>query len=194
MAIWRSGGWLMVPLFALALFIYYTALELFIRLHTHDIIRAGIHAMSDAEIKQLLVERLREIKALLLLDAQSPQEVKRHFVEVRNEYLPGINRRIRFLSIIITAGPLLGLLGTVSGMLSTFGSMVQTQGNKFNSVVSGISEALITTQTGLVISIPALVILSLIMHKRNVLEHGIARLERYNTCLSLRMGNVVGVK
>jgi len=182
---WMSGGWLMLPLFILALFIYYTALELLIRLQTHFIIRCHVYRMSDSEITRSLFTRLQNVKKILLANARNPQEVKRHFVEVRNEYLPAVNRRIRFLSIIITAGPLIGLLGTVTGMLSTFQGLVQADGNKFSHVISGISEALITTQTGLIISIPAFIILSLIIHRRNLLEHSIARLERYNTCLSL---------
>lgn len=185
-ATWISGGWLMLPLLFLAVFIYYTALELLIRLNTHFIIRCNVYCMSDSEITRYLLNRLQEVKQLLLANARNPQEVKRHFVEVRNEYLPVVNRRIRFLSIIITAGPLVGLLGTVTGMLSTFSGMVQADGSKFNNVVGGISEALITTQTGLIISIPALIILALIIQKRNLLEHSIVRLERYNTCLSLR--------
>jgi len=64
--------------------------------------------------------------------------------------------------------------------------MLLTVGNRFDSIVTGISEALITTQTGLVISIPAIVILSLIIQRRNALVLAIARLERYNTRLALR--------
>jgi biopolymer transport protein ExbB/TolQ len=71
-------------------------------------------------------------------------------------------------------------------MLSTFRGMVDQIGNRFDSVVTGISEALITTQTGLVISIPAMVLLSLIIQRRNTLVHCIARLERYNVRLALR--------
>jgi len=74
----------------------------------------------------------------------------------------------------------------VTGMLSTFDGMLVVAGNRFDSIVTGISEALITTQTGLIISIPAIVILSLIVQRRNALVLAIARLERYNTRLALR--------
>jgi biopolymer transport protein ExbB len=128
------------------------------------------------------------LREILIEDARDAAEVKRHFVEVENEYLPAVNRRIRFLGVIITIGPLMGLLGTVTGMLATFDGLLSSQGDKFQSVVRGISEALITTQTGLVISIPAMVILSLIVQRRNRLRRSIARLERYNTCLVLKVG------
>jgi len=71
-------------------------------------------------------------------------------------------------------------------MLSTFDGMLIAVGNRFGSIVVGISEALITTQTGLVISIPALVILSLIVQRRNTLALAITRLERFNMRLALR--------
>jgi len=174
----------MVPLLLLTFFIYVTALDLFCRVQFHFLVRGRLHEREAGEIAR--DPRLELARRLVRFDALSAPEVRRHFAEVRNEYLPPIDRRIRFLAIIITAGPLLGLLGTVTGMLSTFRGMVDQAGNRFDSVVTGISEALITTQTGLVISIPALVLLSLIVQRRNTLVHCIARLERFNTRLALR--------
>ena len=69
-------------------------------------------------------------------------------------------------------------------MLVTFSGMVGAQGTKFDNMIEGISEALITTQTGLLISIPALVVLSFIIQRRNQLERCIARLEYYNVTLA----------
>jgi len=186
LAIWTSGGWLMVPLLLLTFFIYVTALDLFCRVQFHFLVRSRVHEREAGEIARGTRRELELARKLIRFDALTAPEVKRHFAEVRNEYLPPIDRRIRFLAIIITAGPLLGLLGTVTGMLSTFSGMVDRVGNRFDSVVTGISEALITTQTGLVIAIPALVLLSLIIQRRNTLVHCIARLERFNTRLALR--------
>ena len=186
--IWSSGGWLMVPLFALTVFVYYTALELLLRLQFHFLIKSQVYRWSDSEISEQVRERWKVLRRLLLVDAADAEEVKRHFQEVRNEYLAIINRRITFLGVIVGIGPLLGLLGTVTGMLSTFSGMVSSGSSRIESVVNGISEALITTQTGLIISIPAFVILALIIQKRNLLQRAILRLERYNTCLTLRVG------
>ena len=186
LAIWTSGGWLMLPLLLLTVFIYLTAFDLFCRVQFHFLVRARVHQRDAGEIARDPLPALAMARKLVRFDALSSDEVKRHFAEVRNEYLPPIDRRIRFLGIIITAGPLLGLLGTVTGMLSTFDGMVDQVGNRFDSVVTGISKALITTQTGLVIAIPAMVMLSLIIQRRNTLVHCIARLERYNVRLALR--------
>ena len=177
---WISGGWLMLPLFALAIFIYYTAIDLYLRLRSHFLLRGRVHKRTDNDLIGSLKNVHSAIAQVVLKDFSSIREIRSHFLQVRNEYLPIINRRIRFLVIIITAGPLVGLLGTVSGMLTTFTGLAANQGNKFDSVVGGISEALITTQAGLTISIPAWIILSLIVQQRNRLERCIARLEYIN--------------
>ncbi|MEO0510295.1 MAG: MotA/TolQ/ExbB proton channel family protein [Verrucomicrobiota bacterium] len=186
LSIWTSGGWLMLPLLVLTFFIYATALDLFCRVHFHFLVRSRVHKLGSGEIAGRLDKELSPLRCLVSFQARDSEEVKRHFTEVRNEYLPPIDRRIRFLAIIITTGPLLGLLGTVTGMLSTFNGMVEQLGSRFDGIVMGISEALITTQTGLVISVPAMVLLSLVIQRRNTLFHCIARLERFNTRLVIR--------
>lgn len=188
--VWDSGGWLMWPLLALALFLYYTILRLELYLRGHFLVASGVDRMTD---EQLGVEVRREdspIAALMLADARSAGDVQRHFIEVRAEYLPFVARRIGFIARLLPAGPLMGLLGTVIGMLSTFSGMAAGHGDKFSRVIEGISEALITTQTGLIISIPAMVLLSMIRRRNNRLVHCIARLERYNTAMALRAGHL----
>ncbi len=186
LTVWTDGGWLMLPLFVLAVFMYYTALDLYLRLRLHFLLRSKVYRLSDEDISKEVNIQHSILRGLILPDPQSTIEVRRHFQEVRQEYLPTINRRIRFLAIVITAGPLVGLLGTVTGMLATFSGMVAESGTKFDNMIEGISEALITTQTGLLVSIPALVVLSFIIQRRNQLERCIARLEYYNVTLASR--------
>lgn len=171
----------MLPLWVLTLFIYYTAVELFIWLNRHLLVRERLHRLDDDALHVHLSENGGGVSGLLLKGAENAGQVKRHFNLLRQVYLPPIDRRIRFLSVVITAGPLLGLLGTVTGMLSTFDGMVRAQGNKFEEIVEGISEALITTQTGLIIAIPAMVLLSLIIQHRHKVARALARLESYQT-------------
>ena len=176
----------MLPLFGLAFFMYYTALDLYLRLRLHFLLRHKVCQLSDDALEAELSNRLSILKRLIVAEPKSTIEVRRHFQQVRQEYLPVINRRIRFLAIVITAWPLVGLLGTVTGMLSTFSGMVVQHGTKFDNMIEGISEALITTQTSLLVSIPALVVLSFIIQRRNQLERCIARLEYYNVTLACR--------
>jgi len=184
--VWASGGWLMFPLLALAVFTYATALELFLRAHFHFLLRAKVHKLDAAALASGASSGLQMARQLARLDAPDVEAVRRRFEEVRGEYLPYFDRRIRFLGALVATGPLIGLLGTVTGMLTTFAGMVDSAGNRFDSIVTGISEALITTQTGLVIAIPAMVALSFIVQRRGMLALAIARLERYNIRLVLR--------
>ena len=64
------------------------------------------------------------------------------------------------IATLITAAPLLGLLGTVSGMISTFHTMA-TQGEQrsIEGLATGISEALTATQAGLVVAVPGVLAL-----------------------------------
>ncbi|WP_116367813.1 MotA/TolQ/ExbB proton channel family protein [Parahaliea mediterranea] len=66
------------------------------------------------------------------------------------------------LTIIAAVSPLLGLLGTVSGMIETFQLMTLFGAGDPQVVSSGISKALITTELGLVVAIPALLVHTLL--------------------------------
>lgn len=74
-----------------------------------------------------------------------------------------MERRLPFLAILIGAAPLLGLLGTVAGMLITFSGMATaTRQSPIDTISAGISKALVTTQAGLVIAVPAAFLLALL--------------------------------
>jgi len=63
------------------------------------------------------------------------------------------------LGAMIAAAPLLGLLGTVSGMVTTFESLSgHTAEKTMEGLARGISEVLVATESGLVVAIPALLI------------------------------------
>ena len=65
-----------------------------------------------------------------------------------------LERGLIILATVANVGPLLGFLGTVSGMIAAFEAIAQAEQVSAKLVASGISEALITTMTGLVIAIP----------------------------------------
>jgi biopolymer transport protein ExbB len=67
-----------------------------------------------------------------------------------------INKRLGLLSFVAGSAPLLGMLGTVAGMISAFSGMA-VGGVSNETVSAGISEALITTAAGLLISLVAVV-------------------------------------
>jgi biopolymer transport protein ExbB/TolQ len=73
------------------------------------------------------------------------------------ELIP-VHKAIRMAGIMAKVAPLFGLLGTVTGMVRTF-KVITLYGNQ-NPVLmaDGISEALITTQSGLIIAFPILLL------------------------------------
>ncbi len=79
------------------------------------------------------------------------------------DQLAWVRRRLPVLSVLIALAPLCGLLGTVAGMLNTFAGMgSQSTINPLDSISSGISQALITTQAGLLMAIPAAFLFALL--------------------------------
>jgi len=87
--------------------------------------------------------------------------VREEVQRVATEHLEHMRSHLRGLEVIGTLSPLLGLLGTVLGMIEAFQELEQA-GNRVNPAVlsGGIWEALLTTAAGLVVAIPALVMLN----------------------------------
>jgi len=71
---------------------------------------------------------------------------------------PKLERYLNVIAITASVAPLLGLLGTVTGIIKTFNLMKVFGAGDPKQLISGISEALITTELGLVLAIPALVV------------------------------------
>jgi biopolymer transport protein ExbB len=67
-----------------------------------------------------------------------------------------LNRMMVMLTIAISGGPFLGLLGTVIGVMITFASIAATGDVNVNAIAPGIAAALVATVAGLGVAIPAL--------------------------------------
>ena len=80
-----------------------------------------------------------------------------------------LNRLLSVISISAATAPLLGLLGTVMGIISTFDLIAVFGTGDASRLSSGISEALITTKLGLIVSVPCLIVYSIL--SRRVKKH-----------------------
>lgn len=118
--------------------------------------------------KKELKQRRKEISGGEVLDGDTVTKflvAQTEMTEFRDELLMTIDDAsksyvTRFLPVLNTVGniaPLLGLLGTITGMISAFESIAEAGTGDPKVVAKGIQEALITTATGLVIAIPAIV-------------------------------------
>ena len=101
---------------------------------------------------------------------------------------PALNR---FMAIIATVGtimPIMGLLGTVTGMIKTFEVITVKGTGDPKALAGGISEALITTETGLIFAIPILLFHTFLSGR---IDRYFNEMEKYATRVlsSIRGGN-----
>lgn len=81
---------------------------------------------------------------------------------------------------VVAAAPLLGLLGTVTGMIETFDSLADMSFySQSGGIAGGIAEALFTTQMGLVVAVPGVIIGRILDRRETALEDEIERTKDY---------------
>lgn len=89
-----------------------------------------------------------------------------------SEWKRQVETWLKILPVLLSALPLLGLLGTIAGLLTTFRTMSISGGLDQQMLLgSGIADALITTQLGLIMVIPGLLLLSFIRYRHR--EHSL---------------------
>ena len=166
-------------LVGLALSIYYTIFYLSLHLTAHrffDLSKRQWHqALKNPGNLQGFIKAPLEYGLAHNGDADA---IRQTVAEIRMEHLSVVERRLPFLFILISAAPLTGLLGTVVGMLTTFqGLGGQAQFTPLEMISSGISQALVTTQAGLIIAIPAYIAGALLKKRRDHLEANLMQME-----------------
>lgn len=108
--------------------------------------------------------------------AYSREVIKTAISDAANMEIPQMERYLSSLGTIAHVTPLLGLLGTVTGNIRAFGVLSQTGIGTGDPAVlaGGISEALLTTAAGIIVSIPAIAFYNYLVSRVN---HSIIRLE-----------------
>lgn len=153
--IWLSGGWAMMAIAVVALIVFGLGMHVYFALRAK-----GFHSVSEKTWRRWIdhpSERKGPIGKLLdvVTGGISLKETAIFFEELRATEVAPFERDLRLMKICVSAAPLLGLLGTVTGMLDTFGALASGSGGDktMGLVAGGISEALVTTETGLVIGL-----------------------------------------
>ncbi len=168
----------MIALALLALFLYAFAADLIYTFSRSDYQRFDSNACNNwIQNPDTAPGPVGEIIRYSQDEVSSLEEVRNRFDEVRLAVFPRIDRRLFFLVTLTTAAPLLGLLGTVLGMISTFDAMAEGGGRVIDMVASGISTALITTKTGLLIAIPGYFLAAAVRRRRQEYAAFLAGLE-----------------
>ncbi len=90
-----------------------------------------------------------------------------------------LDRYLDIIALLAAIAPLLGLLGTVIGMISTFDVISFFGTGNAKALAGGISEALITTQTGLLLAIPGLYMSNFLNRRAEILKQRISSTGMY---------------
>lgn len=102
----------------------------------------------------------RVLQAGLVSYGKDLPEMEQNLKDCGELEIRRMERGLALLNSIITAAPLLGLLGTVLGIIKSFQILSVTEGLPSMTAISrGIAEALLTTAAGLIIAVPSLFIL-----------------------------------
>ncbi|MBF0197241.1 MAG: MotA/TolQ/ExbB proton channel family protein [Planctomycetes bacterium] len=166
----EEGGLLVWPILILGFLAICIVLERFFTLRQlsckYDDLLAKVLVSLDANNMEEAQDHCRQypsaVSRLLLAGLTNRHQSKTQLENILDEAIlhetPRLEKRLPYLTVIAASTPLLGLLGTVTGMISTF-QMISLYGTGDPQVLSGgISEALITTQLGLAVAIPVLLL------------------------------------
>jgi biopolymer transport protein ExbB len=172
-----TGGPVMIPILGLAFAALIVALIKFVEL-------SSIRTATNADLAIILegvnsgdtdaaMKHASSIKGpfgdLLTAAVKSSSDSKELIEEVLYERMlnvqPKLERMLPFIALTAGSAPLLGLLGTVTGMINTFKLITVFGTGDARSLSSGISEALVTTEFGLYVAIPSLLIHAVLNRK-----------------------------
>lgn len=190
---WLDGGWTMIPIAVVAFGVYRIAFQLLLHLS-----RRCPGNVTDSELRQWIHQpdaargATAEILKYTTAHSGSLESVSARFSEVTSIELPEVERRLMTMSVCIAAAPLLGLLGTVLGMLTTFQGIASGGGKMADTIAQGISEALITTEMGLLVALPGMILSYVVRRKRNEFIAFLSRLETL-TLRQLRQDGTQGM-
>lgn len=161
----RAGGWVMWPLLGLSVLSLAITLEraaFWLRCSAATRRLDGLITAIRAGDRDKLAKRLSRGRSVydrflshLLVSAPTPTES--HAFEAAEALRPTIERFAVTMSTIITAAPMLGILGTVTGIIQSFDLLNAAAAARDPATVAGgIGEALFTTAFGLIVALVTL--------------------------------------
>ena len=183
----RNGGVVMVPILLVSFFMWvliFNRVFFMRRLHARNISRqeAGIlvrdNAWPDPKFQGANSVLVREFLAHRSRD-KDPELDEFILDETVLRLVTSLDRYLSLIAILSAVAPLLGLLGTVVGMMHTFDVITLFGTGNARAMASGISVALITTQTGLMVSIPGLYMSGWLRRRSTNLKNRIAATGMY---------------
>jgi biopolymer transport protein ExbB len=159
-----QGGWIMFPIATVSIAMWALIVDRFRALRgmtSNDIsIKEAIARIRGKENTQSDCEGLRAclVNSFVAERAGDPELDREILGHCAMRQRMGLKKHLMVIAVMATIAPLLGLLGTVLGMIETFDVISLFGTGNAKAMAGGISVALITTQTGLLVAIPGLFI------------------------------------
>jgi len=165
----KAGGILMVPILACSIIALAIIFERFYTLRPSRV--TPQHTINELwrwiKKKELNARKLKALQGSSplgrilaggLINAKHGREIMKESIEHEaSQVIHELEKFLNPLGTVATIAPLLGLLGTVIGMIKVFAEIQLAGVGNAGNLAGGISEALITTASGLSVAIPALI-------------------------------------
>ncbi len=183
----HSGGVVMVPILCVSLVMWiliFNRLFFLHRLYVKNMPRAMAGEL--VRDNQWPEKRYKGANAFLIrafLSRRSPVPDPDLDARILDETVmaltASLDQYLALIGVLSAVAPLMGLLGTVVGMMETFDVITVFGTGNARAMASGISVALVTTQTGLMISIPGLYMSGWLNRRASNLKHRITSTAMY---------------
>jgi len=174
----RIGGWVMYPLLISCMWMWYLIIKKIIDLHLFNrgwqpvqecIDNAGKDGFKCSYWQQKIMDGfLHEKTDDMAMNTQILDSLK-------TKHEGFVTQDVGSVALFASIAPLLGLLGTVGGMIRTFMVISEYGTGNAKALAGGISEALLTTQTGLVVAVPGLFMATFLARRSNGMLEKIER-------------------
>ena len=165
----RAGGWPMIPLLLMSALALGIIVERFWSLRPTRVLPPGLGDEVRAWVargKPLEVAHIDSLRSTSPLGAllaaaldvrmRSREEIRERVEDVGRHLVHRMERFLNTLGTIASAGPLLGLFGTVVGMIEMFLGILDHGIGDASQLAGGIGKALVCTAAGMLVAIPAL--------------------------------------
>ena len=175
----QQGGWAMYPLgtcsVIMLFLIFYSWKEtapkkFFIRENVNNSLSALDKGNTEQGLSYLQTTDTllnRAVTPALKKIHKGPEKSENLFIENLEAEENNVAQWVTYLNVVASVAPMIGLLGTVSGMISAFQTIGRGGMGRPELLAGDIGEALITTATGLVIGIPAMIAYFVLRNRLN---------------------------
>ena len=177
----EQGGWVMPPLILATLVLWFAIGYRFaaLKIGTQRDVRNLLRRFDKDKMPKSEGVIVRALgKGVWLRDDDRIDDLRHYLDHAFWEEEKEIRKFNRLIMTIVAAAPLLGLLGTVIGMIETFDSLGDMSlFSQSGGIAGGISQALITTQMGLAVAIPGLIVNGVLQRRQKNIELKLAQLK-----------------